>query len=148
MGVQSLLSGPMSFEPNRGQAGPAVHFLSRAGGYTLGLAPDTAWLALPESASVRMRLVGANPKAASRGLEPGPGRSNYFRGNDPSRWVRGVEHYGRVQFSQVYPGIDVVYYGSGKQLEHDFVVAPGADPSRIFPRRSGRSRRRVTTTSS
>ena len=42
-----------------------------------------------------------------------------------------MENYGRVRYQAVYPGIDLVYYGNGRQLEYDLVVAPGADPSRI-----------------
>jgi len=62
--------------------------------------------------------------------------SNYFVGADRSRWRERVPQYDRVIQRQVYPGIDVVYYGTsvGAHLEFDFVVAPGADPSRIAMR--------------
>ncbi|MBM3793332.1 MAG: hypothetical protein FJW31_04545 [Acidobacteria bacterium] len=63
---------------------------------------------------------------------------NYFVGNDESRWVRDVPTFGRVRYRDVYPGIDLVYYGtSAGRLEHDFVVAPGADPRRIKMRFAG-----------
>ncbi len=57
--------------------------------------------------------------------------SNYFIGNDPSRWRSGVPSYDKVRAAGVYPGIDVVYHGHERKLEYDFVVAPGADPGRI-----------------
>jgi hypothetical protein len=42
-----------------------------------------------------------------------------------------VKNYGRVRYQDIYPGIDLVYYGNRRQLEYDFVVAPGAYPNRI-----------------
>ena len=81
-------------------------------------------------AVLRTRLVGANVKAAVTGAEELPGTSNYFIGNDPQKWRTNVPNYAKVRYQGVYPGIDLVYYGNqGGQLEYDFVVAPGADPS-------------------
>jgi len=79
-----------------------------------------------------MRLVGANTRAAVTGAEELPGKSNYFIGNDPKKWRTNVPNYAKVKYQNVYPGVDLVYYGNqGGQLEYDFVVAPGADPSAI-----------------
>src|SRR3989441_8952332 len=80
---------------------------------------------------LRMRLVGANPAAEISGLEELPGKSNYFIGNDPKKWHTNVPNYARVKYRNLYPGIDLVYYGNQRQLEYDFVVRPGANPSRI-----------------
>src|SRR5438132_674484 len=80
------------------------------------------------SAVIRMNLPGAK---RTTGLQKLPGVSNYFFGNDPKRWRTGVPHYLRVESKDIYPGIDVVYYGNGKQVEYDFTVAPGADPDQI-----------------
>src|SRR5262249_51634500 len=66
--------------------------------------------------------------------EPLPGRSSYFRGSDPAAWVTDVSNYGRVVYHQVYPGIDLAYHGDasgGRDLEYDFLLAPGADPALI-----------------
>jgi len=121
---------PLSFEPNRGQADPRVQFVSRGPGYTLYLAPGEALL--NGGADVLdMRLLGANPSAAVRGLEPQPGVVNYLVGNDPEKWHSGIPTFAKVNYSAIYPGIDLVFYGNQRQLEYDFVVAPGADPSRI-----------------
>jgi len=83
------------------------------------------------TAVVRMSLEGGNPAAQVQGVEELPGKINYFRGNDQSKWITDVPTFHRIQYSNVYPGIDLVYYGQGSQLEYDLVVAPGADPSRI-----------------
>jgi len=66
------------------------------------------------------------------GAEELPGKTNYFIGNDPKKWRTNVPTYAQVRYHDVYPGVDLVYYGNqGGQLEYDFVVAPGADPSAI-----------------
>ena len=148
---------PLSFEANEGQTDSQVDFLSRGSGYTLFLTPAEAVLALrkpgassrpgvrhtrpgnaeAERASadppavVRMKLVGANPSPRMSGLDELPGKSNYFIGNDPDKWRTNVPHYAKVQYKDVYPGVDLVYYGNQRQLEYDLVVAPGADPVAI-----------------
>ena len=60
-----------------------------------------------------------------------PGQSHYFLGKDSTRWHTHVPHYAEVIYEGLYPGIDLIYYGRGNQLEYDLVVAPGADPQVI-----------------
>jgi hypothetical protein len=134
---------PLGFEANAGQTDERVKFLSRGRGYTLFLTGNEAVLALPNTGDahsggsaanrvLRMKLVGANLSAAGTGAQELPGKSNYFIGKDPSKWRTNVPNYAQVKYPGVYPGVDLVYYGSqGGQLEYDFVVAPGADPSAI-----------------
>jgi hypothetical protein len=91
-------------------------------------------LAGPESraaAVLRLKLLGANPNARVTGLDPLPGKSNYFLGNDPKKWRTNVENYSKVKYQNAYPGIDLVYYGNQGKLEHDFVVSAGANPGAI-----------------
>src|ERR1039457_4127151 len=145
----TLMSVPLSFEPNQGQAASSVQFLSRGSGYALFLTPGKVVLNLerqqPASAAsamhtpdtLRMTLIGANPKANAAGLDPQPGVVSYFIGNDPKNWRSGIPTFGKVEYPQVYPGVDLVFYGNQRQLEYDFVVAPGADPSRIAWRLDG-----------
>jgi hypothetical protein len=80
---------------------------------------------------MRIRLVGGNAKTHVVGLDELPGKSNYFIGNDPGKWRTNVPNYSKVKYQNVYPGVDLVYHGNQRQLEYDFVVAPGADPSQI-----------------
>ncbi len=80
---------------------------------------------------LRMKLVGANPGAKVLGLGELPGKSNYFIGNDRKKWRTNVPNYAKVQYTDVYPGVDLVYYGNQRQFEYDFVVTPGADPKAI-----------------
>jgi sugar lactone lactonase YvrE len=85
----------------------------------------------PRAAVLRLKLVGANPHAKVTGLDPLPGKSNYFLGNDSKKWQTNVPNYAKAKCQNVYPGIDLVYYGNQGNLEHDFVVAPGADPKAV-----------------
>ena len=83
---------------------------------------------------MRIRLLGADPDAEGVGLEPTGAKTNYYIGTDPAKWRTNVPSFRKVQFEKVYPGIDLLYYGAtqpGAKLEYDFVVEPGADPSRI-----------------
>src|SRR5262249_24807680 len=80
---------------------------------------------------VCMEVVGGNGSAPVSGVGRLPGVVNYFLGNDPNQWHTGIATYARVQYDDVYAGIDLVYYGNQRQLEYDFVVRPGADPNVI-----------------
>ena len=75
-----------------------------------------------------MKLVGGNPNPQIKGLDELPGKVNYFRGKDPKQWQTNIPTYAKTKYEKVYPGIDLVYYGNQRQLEYDFIVAPGADP--------------------
>jgi len=144
---------PLSFEANRGQADPEVQFLSRNSGYSLFLTPGEAVLTLqrqnpsanrsssnsaaanlpaPHPVDIlRMQLSGASTTAPATGLDPQPGIVNYFLGNDPKKWHTSIPAFGKVNYADIYPGIDLVFYGNQRQLEYDFIVGPGSDPARI-----------------
>ena len=130
---------PLSFEANQGQADPSVNFLSRGSGYSLFLTPAEAVLALHSTTAdqsttntlLRLQLVDGNPVAQAAGEQPLPGISNHFVGNDPSRWRTAIPTFGQVLYRDVYPGINLLYYGNQSRLEYDFIVAPGADPEQI-----------------
>ena len=145
---------PLYFEKNAGQTDAKVQYLARGAGYALFLTPDEAVLSLHKSAGksarkipvsfgksvapqnsasavVRARLVGATKSAKVRAENPLPGKSNYFIGNDKTKWHTDIAQYAKVRYQGVYPGVDLVYYGNQQQLEYDFVVAPNADPKAI-----------------
>jgi uncharacterized protein (TIGR03437 family) len=147
---------PLSFEANMGQADPSVGFVARGRGYGILVTRAQAVLVLRrpiaaadgkrraairskfgagaaevERTTVRVRVVGSNADAGLRGAQLLPGKANYFHGKDPAKWRTDIPTYARVEQPGVYPGIDLVYYGNQRELESDFVVAPGADLSRI-----------------
>ncbi|HEY6199224.1 MAG TPA: hypothetical protein VI231_11485, partial [Candidatus Binatia bacterium] len=70
--------------------------------------------------TVRMKLVGASAEAKIIGVDELAGKSNYFIGNDPKKWRRNIPQYAKVRYEEVYPGIDLVFYGNDGQLEFDF----------------------------
>ena len=151
---------PINFEVNRGQTDESVKFLARGRGYNLFLTATEAVLSLRKEArpakseslmaqagrgrnpsllahasfttsALRMKLIGANEEAQVRGEEQLPGTINYFAGSDAGKWQRGVSSYAKVRYQNIYPGVDMVYYGNQRELEYDFVLAPGADPGVI-----------------
>ncbi|MCU1285960.1 MAG: Cell surface protein [Acidobacteriales bacterium] len=126
---------PLAFEANSGQQDAQVKFLSRGSGYTLFLTQSEAVLALAAGKNsadvVRVKLAGANRNAHINAVERLGWDSNYFIGNDRKKWRTHVANYRKVQFDDIYPGVQLVYYGNQQQLEHDFIVAPGADPKKI-----------------
>jgi hypothetical protein len=156
-GAAALADLPLCFEQNLGQVDSEAAFLARGGGYTLFLTPSEMVLSLrrgaqqtenkrddarshrdaelapplPPSVS-RMRLVGADKNPRLVGEQELETNTNYFIGNDPEKWRTDVPNFGRVRYEGVYPGVDVVYYGNKGNLEYDFVVAPGADPSGVM----------------
>ncbi|HKQ93035.1 MAG TPA: SBBP repeat-containing protein [Blastocatellia bacterium] len=124
---------PLSFEANLGQTDDHVNFLSRGHGYGLYLtATETVLKLRNESSVLRMKFLGANPRPKVAGVDQLPGKTNYFIGSDPRKWRKDIPTYAKVKYEAVYPGVDVVYYGAqGRELEYDFIVAPGADPKAI-----------------
>jgi len=121
---------PLRFEASDGQADGQAKFTAHAGKYSLFLTSAEAILAL-KHASVRMRVAEANPAAPVIGVDELPGTVNYFIGNDPQKWRSNVRSFAKVRYRDVYPGVDLIYYGNQRQLEYDFIVAPGADPRNI-----------------
>ncbi|MFZ1641090.1 MAG: SBBP repeat-containing protein [Candidatus Contendobacter sp.] len=127
-----------------------MKFLARTPDYQVLLTPAEAVLALrgrgaTQPATVRMQLVGegVNRAPVVEALDALPAHSNYYLGNDPQRWRAAVPHFAKVRYEQVYPGVDWVLYGNPRQLEYDFVVAPGADPNAINVRFAGADAMRV-----
>jgi Abnormal spindle-like microcephaly-assoc'd, ASPM-SPD-2-Hydin/Beta-propeller repeat len=152
---------PLAFEANKGQTDPRVNFVSRGTGYSVFLTSGGMVLSLRPQESVLpvvpvvsngasktqptsnkiasstadttmiFNLVGAaaNPKAI--GEEPLSTKVNYFIGSDPNKWQTNVQTYAKVRYQNVYPGIDLLYYGNNRQVEYDFIVAPGSDANKI-----------------
>jgi Beta-propeller repeat len=134
----SLARLPIGFEPNQGQSEIEAKFVAHGRGYGLYLTPSGAVLTLPERSqnhlrqvAVEMQLAGANQQPEMVGADRLAGHSNYFIGNDSSRWLRNIPQFGRVQYHEVYPGIDLAFYGNQNQLEYDFEVSPGSDAHQI-----------------
>jgi hypothetical protein len=153
--VERYLRRPLVFEANNGQTNPRVKFISRGDGYSIFLTGHNAVLKISQTGVpfakkaaapgkilkaprggatvdvLKLELAGSNPSAYPKGLGPLPGKSNYFIGNNSAQWRTNIPQYSRVEYASIYPGINLVYYGSQGHLEYDFDVLPGGDPRSI-----------------
>src|SRR5712691_9414950 len=126
---------PLSFEENAGQTDLQVRYLARGAGYTIFLTEKDAVIKLQDrqgdGAVLRLKVASANEHAQIEARNQLAGKSNYFIGNDPTKWRANIPMFSQVRYAEVYPGVDLVYHGNQRQLEYDFVVAPGAEPRAI-----------------
>jgi hypothetical protein len=132
---------PLWFEANHGQDSATVPFLAHGHNAELLMSATSAQLVLRkstgETAAARMQFVGANTSAQISGDSELSGKVNYFVGNNPAQWQSGVPTFARLRVDNLYPGVNAVYYGNGRQLEYDFDLAPGIDPKMITIRFDG-----------
>lgn len=129
------LAAPLYFEPNRARSVDGPEYIARGAGYQVGLDAEGPTLRLRSGQqtaahAVRWHLLNRQP-ASSQAEALQSGRSHYLS-LDGGKDHRDVPHFARVRYTSVWPGIDVVYYGTGEgELEYDFVVSAGADPDQI-----------------
>ncbi len=127
----SPFNTPLYFEANKDQTA----FLSVGNDYQFLVSASGAQITLHDSlaapATAQMRFAGANPGAKVQGEGELPGKINFFIGNDSSQWQTGLPTFARVQITEIYPGINLVFHGNQQQLEYDFALAPDADPNAI-----------------
>lgn len=152
---------PLQFEENQGQADPSVRFISHNGTSTIFLTATEAVIVLnrqtpsglghpdrsprqrmnrsinAQTSVVKMKILGINSNLEPKGTQQFEGTMNYFIGRDRTKWHTNIPTYSVVQYNGVYPGIDLVYHGNGRQLEYDFVLHPGADSQKIALRFEG-----------
>ena len=149
---------PLHFIPNQGQTDERVKYYTQGGGYAFFFTPEGVVLSLERDrdqlnrdrkpgkdrfsqqltlprpgprAVVQLNPVGMCPGVEPVAADPQGGKVNYFIGNDPKKWRTNLPTYGAVVYREAYPGIDMKFYGNGRQLEYDLVVRPGADPARV-----------------
>ena len=160
---RALLKPALGFEVNVGQVEAPIQYLARGLDYGIFLTPTEAVLVLNHStsssqlksentlspptsvpvrqATLHFQFIGDTVQpSAPLGLQELPGKSHYFLGNDPAEWHTNVPQYAQVIYKEVYPGIDVVYYGREGLLEYDLVVAPDANPDNILLEINGSQR--------
>jgi hypothetical protein len=154
----------LSFEPNVGQSDASVQYIARGNGYSLFISPKEATFLLKANSSasqrstkqtsseasrfergssLRLQFPNSNPNASMSPFEEQVGKINYLIGNDRRSWHVNIPTYAKVKQRNLYPGIDVVYYGTQQRLEYDFVVSPGANPHTIALAFSGADKVRL-----
>jgi hypothetical protein len=152
---------PLSFEANAGQLDRHMNFMARGDGYSLLLTTGEMMLSVTGTSArtrvelnnhepikrrgtplepgtvshpaqvVRIRMVGANQHSKATGLGKYLKTANYFNGNNVKNWKTNIPTYAQIKYSDIYPGIDLIYYGNQQKLEHDFIIRPGTDVSTI-----------------
>ncbi len=148
---------PLYFTENRGQVESSVVFYERGAGHATFFTRDGLVLALTrgmdgmkkhsspagagrmeagtdkkaETEVVRLSFVGADKDTRIAAGSKMPGQVNYFVGSDRSKWRSGIPTYGEITFKDLYSNIDVTFYGSNRNLEHDVIVRPGGDFSEV-----------------
>ena len=161
----TFYSMPLVFTENQGQWPDSILYRASAGGVTMWFTPTGAYyqfirrIARTENAAgifpkhpldksgkepdslefsmIKDEIVGANLNPSAKGHSLMEYKCNYFIGNEPDKWRTRVPNYESIQYQEVYPGIDLKYYGNGRQMEYDFIVSPGADYRQIQIRYDG-----------
>lgn len=132
---RSLSALPWRFEQNRGQAPAGTAFIARGANYQVLIGPAGPVMRFRRAdgkpGQLGTVIRGGNRRAAISGEQPTAARANYLIGNQPDKWLENVPGFSRVRYSNVYPSIDLIFYGNEKNLEFDFEVKPGGDPKRI-----------------
>ena len=141
-GVPASTFTSPSWIENAGQWPAGVRFVGRSGGTVVRVEPGALGVQVAdgtgcEGVYVRLVFEGAESRSEAVGEEILPGIHNYFRGRDPSLWVRGVRAFERVRSPSLYPGIDAVVRWNGNRPEYDLVLQPGADLSQVVVRCEG-----------
>ncbi len=150
--INSLINLPFSFELNMGQKANHIRFLTRGREYTAFFTPNEVIFTLQEGKKensispkvrkpleeqsnkynlLKMKMEGSNSDIEIIGEELLEGRFNYLIDKDTEKWITNVPTYRRIKYKEIYPGIDLIYYGNEHQLEHDFIVQPNIDPKVI-----------------
>ncbi|HWY77352.1 MAG TPA: SBBP repeat-containing protein, partial [Verrucomicrobiae bacterium] len=141
----TAIKAPMTFETAPARDFSCVRFLARGNGYRLYLGQNDFEVALispgthgprPDNTSVQtVRLhasvLGASGPSRPEPVRPSPSVVNSFRGSEPAGWSHGAPTFERIRYREIYPGIDLVFYGNQQSLEYDFIVSPGANPEQI-----------------
>jgi len=150
---QGSFDGPISFEPNKGQADENVKFVARGPGYVvyvtekgtlLSLGPEVEHADAANRGSLAINFVGTVTHLQPVALRPVPASSSYLSGRDQTKWITGIPNFAQVQFHDVYSGIDVICHGTHGSLGYDFKVEPGADASVIALEIQGARRVQLT----
>jgi len=132
--LRILATAPLRFEP--AAEGSPARFVARGVHFRYEFSPGQTVLHTGGKA-LRLRFEGATAQARIDGEEKLASKTNFYIGNDPSKWRTSVPNYGRIAVHGLYPGIDLLYYGNPGELEYDLTVKPDANPGQIRLRLKG-----------
>lgn len=142
----ALTALPLRFVENRGQIDSSVKFLARHGGATEFFTSDGFAIRMmnPEKSEkksppvlISFTFENHNPNVIVTGSGETLGVENYFFGNDPQKWVTGAQGFGKINYSELYPGVSLDFYERNRQLEYDLCMEAGSDLSKVVIRCDG-----------
>src|ERR1700730_17508813 len=139
---EALSRIPIGFEPNVGQANPATRYLARGSGFWLLLGASDVSLvqSKKETTTLKLEWIGGNHEPIIQGKDLLPGTSNYITGSELKDWHTNIPNYGRVEYQDVYPGINFIFYGNQRQLEYDMQLKPDTRLDSVKLRFTGATR--------
>jgi len=150
--LQTFNALPLSFTENQGQIDSDMKFISQVNGSTIFFTPYETTFVLPKNNEQRIekravasdsateeseyfflkrRFLNTNSNLSVEGEERQQWNTSYFIGSNPAQWHTGVSNYEKIRVSNLYEGIDIVYYGDKNVLKYDMVIQPGTDPSKV-----------------
>ena len=114
-------------------------FAGRTQEYTVEVRPAELRFALRSRHAERTVSLTFTGSQGGRpeGVSDAGFRTNMYLGNDPRTWRTGIRNYDRIALRGLYPGVDAEFYSHAHEIEHDFLVAAGADASRLVMHLSG-----------
>jgi hypothetical protein len=126
---------PLYFVENRGQLDSRVGYYVQGKDETLYFGAEGVTLALAKAADgsrwvIKLDFLGANPDIRPVGEDESGAVVSYFK-DEPEKWKTGLPAYARIIYRELWPGIDLVYSGTADRLKSEFIMKPGADPTRI-----------------
>ena len=131
--LRRVITAPIAFEPNQGQAAPQVLFATHANQFNLLFEQDAVVF---DFGTRQGRLKWGRPASSVRGDSPTHAVRNYRKGANPSLWFNAIPTFEKVRYQDAFLGIDMVFYAQ-PELEFDLVLAPGTDPQSIHLDYSG-----------
>ncbi|MDD1718699.1 MAG: SBBP repeat-containing protein, partial [Methanoregulaceae archaeon] len=127
---------PLMFIENVGQTAADVRFHVVSEGGAIFFTNGGTVFSVQNSSGGQPAILsigfpGASQGKVIEGVDEAPGHANFFRGTNSGTWFTNVQGYRGVKYRGLYPGIDLIYRGTGGVLKTEFVLAPGANPDNI-----------------
>lgn len=150
--IQEQMKGmPMVFQKNEGQTDSTALFLVKNGSTSIYFtssdivfqyiqttkADDEKTADTGKGLVLRQSFIDANTASSITGEQQLKSKVNYFIGNDKSKWVSGAPTFAQVRYAQVYPGVDLVFSGTGSKLSQTYALSAGIKPEIIQIRITG-----------
>ncbi|MFZ4546469.1 MAG: SBBP repeat-containing protein, partial [Bacteroidales bacterium] len=90
-----------------------------------------------EVLNMRIDFENSNANPVFEEREPLAAKSNFFIGNDPSKWETDISSFGTLAYKGLYNKIDLIYYTAKSGVKNDFIVHPGGKITDIILKYSG-----------